>query len=167
MDNRKDNLCTRFDEFDPSYKVCMKTKLPQADVGVFKVQTSSDELKWIRFEKEQNLRNENDFTKRNTSYLTTCYGDSGAGGWINTDWSDVYSDQVTSVNNVPLARSVLVSVMTQVFPGMYEINGKVHRGACGWDAMLSNQERVGFGMAAIRTTYGKILRWIKEKADIF
>ena len=127
----------------------MKTKLPQANVGIFKLEQSSGELKFVRFEKEQNLRNENDATRRNTSYLTTCEGDSGAGQWVNIN-----------------ARSVLVSVFTQGFEGRFGLNGKVEKGACGMDAMLSNHQRIAMGNAATRTTYEKILTWIKRKAEI-
>ena len=122
-------------------------------------ETASRDLKVINFEKEINLRNSKVIKEVNTSYISGCRGDSGSGQWITQDESP-------SGANEQINRNVLVAIATKVFQGTYYKNGKKEHGVCGADIPNINGEQLVSAPVSIKTTYGKILTWIKRKANI-
>ena len=83
VDTSPDNKCSKHSMWNPEFMVCAKATLPQADVGIFEITKGSDELKFVSFEKEYPPEHtQPDFE---TSYIATCYGDSGSGHWITID----------------------------------------------------------------------------------
>ena len=83
-DNSPDNKCTKGTlTWNPEFMVCAKATLPQADVGIFEIVQGSNELEFVEFEKEYPPEYaQPDF---DTSYFSTCYGDSGSGHWVTID----------------------------------------------------------------------------------
>ena len=90
----------------------------------------------------------------NSSYIQICTGDSGSAQWINIDWLNAQDDSKETEGNTYLERSVLASVATSYFAA---------GGACGTERFNDNMISVGVSK---RITHGKILSWIKEKAQI-
>ena len=92
----------------------------------------------------------------NTSYIGICKGDSGSGHWINIDWSNEQNGNEETEGNTELERSVLAAVATRGFGG-----------PCGMDAFMYGRRDNAISVSlSKRITHGKILSWIKEKAQI-
>ena len=143
----------------------MKTELPMAEVGEFSLEPSSENIKLLTFRNEENRRNGKDIKESNTSYISGCDGDSGSGQWIDIDWLDVKQDKSTSAANEQLTRNMLVSIYTKLFSSIM-INNKLEKGVCGGDILFIDGRHLVSAPVSTKTTYEKILTWIKEKAKI-
>ena len=135
--------------------VCMKTKLPQADVGIFRISKSSGELEFVTFQKEYDSQTTPDFA---TSYLAPCFGDSGSGQWIKIDENVAPSAKVS--------RSVLVAVYNSDLHGIYNLNGKEEKGLCGGAVTIDDGKRLVGANFCTKITNEQVLEFLKINAEI-
>ena len=165
MDNRADNRCTKAYYWNANFMVCMKAKLPHANIGIFETKNMEsnvwspnfNELKHIRFAKESEYLNR-DFE---TSYIAPCKGDSGSGQWIT-----ISEDKAQPLKNIKMSQRVLVAVNNVGFHGVFQIGGKTYLGVCGGDVFLDDGSRLVGAPHGTKTTNERILDFLKSSAEI-
>ena len=164
-DNSPDNKCTKgFLTWNPDFMVCAKATLPQADVGIFEIIKGSDELKFVSFDKEYPPEYiQPDFE---TSYIATCYGDSGSGHWITIDKDHAKPWKIEKLGlDIKMSQRVLVAILMRSWQDKRNspIDGM---GACGGDVSLDDGKWVVTVPAGTKTTNPQILDFFKLHAEI-
>ena len=164
-DNSPDNKCTKGTlTWNPEFMVCAKATLPQADVGVFEIVQGSNELEFVEFEKEYPPEYpQPDFE---TSYIATCYGDSGSGHWITIDKDHAKPWKIEKLGlDIKMSQRVLVAIINRNWQDRKNspIDGM---GACGGDVRLDDGSRAVTVPSGTKTTNQQILEFFKLHAEI-
>ena len=164
VDTSPDNKCSKHSMWNPEFMVCAKATLPQADVGIFEITKGSDELKFVSFEKEYPPEHtQPDFE---TSYIATCYGDSGSGHWITIDKDHAKSWKIEKLGlDIKMSQRVLVAILNRNFQDRR--NSPIEGiGACGGDVILDDGSRLVTVPSGTKTTNQQILEFFKLHAEI-
>ena len=176
-DNGEKSWCRKSSSFKPDSNVCMKTILPQANVGIFEVSDISDELTFVNFLKEYDPRfYRYDFR---TSYISTCSGDSGSGHWVKIDKDDAKNWKNDDLGlDLPMSQRALVTihhtrelVTRNSLPYKDELGRWINLpffapGPCGGDVTLEDGTRFVSASFGTKTTNEKVLNFIKLHSEI-
>ena len=158
VNNEPGNLCEQsklFDSDPDGYQLCMKSKLPQAEAGFFKLESSTDNLKLLHFTKDEKE------TRLHTSYIEQCLADSGSGYWIYRPEAGVSDNSFKSV-------LVAVGYGSPLYPDGF-VNPRTGRRQsfpCGADIAFPDGKQMVSAAASVRITYNPVLRWIKKTAKL-
>ena len=150
--NDEDNECSRFDDFNPAYQVCMKSKLPSASIGKFNLDSNSGDLSFVMWDNEvaqpENAR----------AYILPCLGDSGSGQWITNGYKEEYEY---------IFKQVLVAVHANHWHVNYDDDQGVQFGPCGGVMYFPSINDYRWDAASSQVlTWKEIFDWIKDKAEI-
>ena len=176
-DNGEKSWCRKSPLFKPESMVCMKTILPQADVGIFEVSDISDELTLKNFVKEYDPR----FYRNNfrTSYISMCSGDSGSGHWVTIDKDDAKNWKNADLGiDLPMSQRALVAIdnkrdlVTRFSLPYKDKKGRWINlpfdppGPCGGDVTLDDGTRFVSAHFGTKTTNEQVLNFIKLHSEI-
>ena len=169
-DNGHRSWCRYSKAWNPDFMVCIKSILPQADVGLFEITDQSDELNFLNFQKEYGP--EGSLPDFQTSYISICRGDSGSGNWITVDEDHAKNWKNDKLNfDMKMSQRVLVTITT--FQKLvtrdrnFDFNKLPFIGfVCGSDVTLDDGTRLVSAQYGTKTTSERILTFLKYHAEI-
>ena len=147
--------CAFSKTFHPEYHYCMKSKLPPTEI----ITINPDTLPSYQPEKEE-------VTRPISSYIMSCFGDSGAGQFI----SNGVNLKEGTIQNDP--RYVLAAIgnlgIQKDHDEFADKNGKMHKFPCGtytYDHQSGDYLQKWFPVSESITS-PKNFKWIKKKLNL-
>ena len=159
MEKTTPSKCEQYKDWDSSYMLCMKSKLPKPKTVTFQSKMG-DEIDW-----SNPVFKQLDFTEDLMgAYRTPCYGDSGSGQIFLSSYR-------SSIGQSRTFKFVLAAIYTEKVKNMFdrEHKGKIssHRIPCGTYTYDPDAQRYIQSLAISQSISNqKIYLWLRYIIDV-